>query len=1018
MRRRLEEDRPVTSKSQTISNIQSVFTDTQKIAYVGLCYLCISHFRKNRLENFKKAAAAYDRWSQQFMEKLYVYLELLPEERLMIENLAEHGLLPSDLSTGLLSDAKKALAQLEQDQERRQRAEQDALDRGLPLVSDDAAMDSGPSDVRYTILSHLFILSISDGHYDARARTIMRTIAKDMEIPYLDLVKLEGVIADQLRIYENHEAVKPDGEVVGQRNKVEGRNRWLLAGLATLAGLAAPFIGAGIGAALTTFGVTGAAGVSTFMAGTGGLAIITTGGVLTGGGMSGVKMMKRTRGIEEFEFLALEDALRIIAENKEKRKTERRKRRRREARAQLQEKKDQQEAKRKELEAQHQQQAAPSSDGSKALPPPVPARPAGLIVADTANANNASAANNNTANANTDVLWELSSVIETDAGFPDGNGNVDTVTLDGFDDDLASTIMGDDVPGDDELETRNRQNSQASKTRQTSVLITIAGWVTNSTDDHTLPFSVLTPGQNGDHYSLIWETKVLQDLGSALRILVAEVASFIFQQGLQATLLPVLMAGLTGPLWMIKLTYLVDNPWGNALTKAEKAGRVLADTLMSRVQGSRPVTLVGYSLGARVIYFCLLELAAHNAFGIVEEAYLFGTPVIGNKKDWERIASVVAGRVVNGYTQSDMLLGVLYRASSALWSDVAGLRPVNGVPGIESMDLSEFVKGHLEYRSNLPKILKHCGFSVSADKFEDQDDEEEQERLEIEEERRLAKESRERERKERAQQQAEEAQRRKREKEEELERKRKDKEDAALAAAVIAARKKAEAAAAAAASAKASPPASSGWFGSRKSSTSSASGSAPSKSKQQLSAGLTQDEIVADELRQMSELEDMMQVYWQPREIKSTLPPLVISSSAGSGSAGSASGSAAGPAPETASAAIPVPGSSRRESSASSLGDRTRGISQRPSNAEEQLAMDMLEDQMNELGVFDGMGDEPAASSSKSRPSVSASASPAFNPLRMPGSAFSATGTQRASSASPSAPGGLQPPGRAFSSRR
>ncbi len=25
---------------------------------------------------------------------------------------------------------------------------------------------------------------------------------------------------------------------------------------------------------------------------------------------------------------------------------------------------------------------------------------------------------------------------------------------------------------------------------------------------------------------------------------------------------------------MLKLSYLVDNPWGNALTKAEKAGRV------------------------------------------------------------------------------------------------------------------------------------------------------------------------------------------------------------------------------------------------------------------------------------------------------------------------------------------------------------------------------------------------------------------------------------------------------------
>lgn len=55
------------------------------------------------------------------------------------------------------------------------------------------------------------------------------------------------------------------------------------------AGLAAPFIGAGIGAALTTFGVTGAAGVGTFMASAGGVALITTGGVLTGGGISNLQ---------------------------------------------------------------------------------------------------------------------------------------------------------------------------------------------------------------------------------------------------------------------------------------------------------------------------------------------------------------------------------------------------------------------------------------------------------------------------------------------------------------------------------------------------------------------------------------------------------------------------------------------------------------------------------------------------------------------------------------------------------
>ncbi|KAI8927915.1 hypothetical protein BC831DRAFT_152325 [Entophlyctis helioformis] len=917
----------------------------------------------------------------------------------MIKNLAEHGLVPSDLSTGLLNDAKRALARLEAQQEQRQRAEQEALDNGLPVsLSSEhlTANDTDPSDVRYTILSHLFILSIADGSYDARARTILRTIASDMEVPYLDLVKLETVIADQLRLFEDHDDVKPDDDVVGQRNKFDGRNRWLLAGIATLAGgavigvtagLAAPFIGAGIGAALTTFGVTGATGVSTFMASAGGLAMITTGGVLTGGGMSGAKMMKRTRGIEEFEFLGLEDALKRLEENREKRRTERRKRYRREARAQQQEK-----------QAQAAQQAAHAvkadgkqlaggglgmPDGASPLPP-VPMRPAGVMLTSAAETHGAAGANDS------DVLWEMASTVDTDLGH-----DQEDMGYDDDDDDLASTVNGDMAQNDgmDDDGIRFREPSELPKARQTHVLVTIAGWVARGEDDHTLPFSVLEVGQNGDQHTLIWETKVLQELGSTLSILFGEIASFIFQQGLQATLLPVLMAGLAGPMWMIKLTYLVDNPWGNALTKAEKAGRVLADTLMGQVQGNRPVTLVGFSLGARVIYFCLLELAAHNATGLVEEAYIFGTPVIGKKADWERIASIVAGRVVNGYTQNDMMLGVLYRASSALWSEVAGLGPISDVPGIHNENLSDIVKGHLDYRTEMPKILKRCGFAVSSDSFEDWDQEEERERLELEKERLHEREERMRKRKEEAEQ------------------KRKEREEAA------AAKKKA----ALDASATGSP--ASSWFGSRATSampspalgTVSAAGAAVAGGVAAASIApitkspLTKEQLVEDELRQMAELEDLMHVYWQPREIVSTMPKLVIKPTESSGASGSAPQPTQKETAKTDSAAAPAK-SPVPTTPASNI--------KSGSSSEEDLVMDMLQDQMNEMGVFDGVGNNVDSATDilgkRSSTTAPTAPTPVASALRMPGAARTSVGPP----GSPSGGAGLQPPQRAFASRR
>jgi hypothetical protein len=72
-------DQKFTSKSHTLSSIQNLFTDSQKIAYVGLCYLSIANFKKTRLEPHKKALQSYDKWSEIFMEKLYVYLELVPQ---------------------------------------------------------------------------------------------------------------------------------------------------------------------------------------------------------------------------------------------------------------------------------------------------------------------------------------------------------------------------------------------------------------------------------------------------------------------------------------------------------------------------------------------------------------------------------------------------------------------------------------------------------------------------------------------------------------------------------------------------------------------------------------------------------------------------------------------------------------------------------------------------------------------------------------------------------------------------
>lgn len=100
---------------------------------------------------------------------------------------------------------------------------------------------------------------------------------------------------------------------------------------------------------------------------------------------------------------------------------------------------------------------------------------------------------------------------------------------------------------------------------------------------------------------------------------------------------------------LTKLAYLIDNPWSNALDRAKQVGQVLADILVKRSLGVRPISLIGFSLGARVIFYALAELARTKKFGIVQDVYLFGACLTVSKKQWREVRGVVAGRFVNGY---------------------------------------------------------------------------------------------------------------------------------------------------------------------------------------------------------------------------------------------------------------------------------------------------------------------------------------------------------------------------------
>jgi len=256
--------------------------------------------------------------------------------------------------------------------------------------------------------------------------------------------------------------------------------------------------------------------------------------------------------------------------------------------------------------------------------------------------------------------------------------------------------------------------------KRVNLIVTVSGWMTGKVDDVRLPFSTVDPIM-GDIYSVNWEPDMLQSTGQTIQILGTEALTQTIQHILGATFLSTLMAGLSLPIVLTKLAYLIDNPWTVSLARADSTGLILADSLIDRNLGVRPITLVGFSLGSRVIFSCLRELARRGALGLVQNVYLFGSPVVVKKDEWIRARTVVSGRFVNGFVSNDWILAYLFRATSGGIMRVAGLASVE-VPGIENHNVTEWVPGHTAYRGMMPFLLHEVGWAVESEEFTEIED--------------------------------------------------------------------------------------------------------------------------------------------------------------------------------------------------------------------------------------------------------------------------------------------------------
>ncbi|VDN60213.1 unnamed protein product, partial [Dracunculus medinensis] len=187
-------------------------------------------------------------------------------------------------------------------------------------------------------------------------------------------------------------------------------------------------------------------------------------------------------------------------------------------------------------------------------------------------------------------------------------------------------------------------------------VLTVSGWIE---DDSKNAFRKQWRHlwMSREQFTLRYESKYLIELGKAIEYLMSFAVSVAIQQTLMETALAGLMSAIAWPIAVLSAANVLDNPWNVCVSRAAEVGDFLAEILLRRAHGKYPITLIGFSLGARVIYHCLLTMSQRADYaGIIEDVVLLGAPVSASSRQWHQMCRVVGGRIINGYSTSDWLL--------------------------------------------------------------------------------------------------------------------------------------------------------------------------------------------------------------------------------------------------------------------------------------------------------------------------------------------------------------------------
>lgn len=251
-----------------------------------------------------------------------------------------------------------------------------------------------------------------------------------------------------------------------------------------------------------------------------------------------------------------------------------------------------------------------------------------------------------------------------------------------------------------------------------------------------------------DIHTVTWESDMLSSLCHIVENMALELSTHATKKALQYSIVGAIISAVAIPAALATASKLIDDPYQIVVIRADEAGKELAKCLLQSDE-RRPVTLVGFSFGARVVFSCLRELARqqeiweeiyetpHNSpleenksggsyflskknkakrrfdydrepASLVGDVIFIGLPRAIDKKVLTSCRRVTGGRLVNCYTTNDWLLSLVFLARGGV---PCGTKPIKDVPGVENYDVTCMVESHTKYGDAVPYILQHVRFS-------------------------------------------------------------------------------------------------------------------------------------------------------------------------------------------------------------------------------------------------------------------------------------------------------------------